>query len=561
MRRFSIVVGLGLGVVAVAALGPVACGSEGTSVFSNGLEDAGASEEDGASFADVGAGEPSGGCRNLQCYQKACPAGSAAETTTIRGHVFDPRGVNPLYNVMVYIPNGTVEPFDDTKGVTCDRCSGAFATGDPLVMDVSKSDGSFELTNVPVGIALPIVVQVGKWRRTFTLPAVEACAVHQASEDKDDPLMFRLPRNAGEGHIPRIAIALGRADPLECLLRKVGIDDAEFTLPTAEGRAHLYRAASASLSDGLEPQLDYGAFSAEAGQRFPGVNTLWGETATLSRYDVSLLPCEGTSSNSGKTSDLRQTQATYDNVRDYLHLGGRVFVTHYSRTFLDGHRAGGSAINTNIPSHFGSVGNFRVVENDRSDKRAIINNSSGASRVCSKGGSCQAASGETAYDAKLELLATVDRSFPKGQAFAEWLQTTSASAELGRLPIIDWRHDLESPAGPPISQPWIVANTYDGWPTKAAGDAAGAGDVVQHLTFNTPLDAGVDDAGEPNQCGKVVFSDFHVSAGARNNNKFFPESCGDAATPMTPQEKALEFMLFDLAACIQREDAPPPRPK
>jgi hypothetical protein len=77
------------------------------------------------------------------------------------------------------------------------------------------------------------------------------------------------------------------------------------------------------------------------------------------------------------------------------------------------------------------------------------------------------------------------------------------------------------------------------------------------LTFNTPVDAGtLADGGEAPQCGRVVFSDFHVSAQALvdgGQNKF-PNSCLNNG--LSSQEKALEFMLFDLSSCIQKDTAP-----
>ena len=61
------------------------------------------------------------------------------------------------------------------------------------------------------------------------------------------------------------------------------------------------------------------------------------------------------------------------------------------------------------------------------------------------------------------------------------------------------------------------------------------------------------------QCGRVVFTDFHVSGVANigdaglSNGTTFPAECSPA--PLTAQEKALEFMLFDLASCVP----PPPQ--
>ena len=37
-----------------------------------------------------------------------------------------------------------------------------------------------------------------------------------------------------------MAFATGDVDALECVLRKIGIDDSEFTEPTGTGRVHIY---------------------------------------------------------------------------------------------------------------------------------------------------------------------------------------------------------------------------------------------------------------------------------------------------------------------------------
>ena len=48
--------------------------------------------------------------------------------------------------------------------------------------------------------------------------------------------------------------------------------------------------------------------------------------------------------------------------------------------------------------------------------------------------------------------------------------------------------------------------------------------------------------------------DFHVND-IMNLSVQFPMECNDK--PMTAQEKALEFLLFDLASCVQPDEKPP----
>ena len=42
------------------------------------------------------------------------------------------------------------------------------------------------------------------------------------------------------------------------------------------------------------------------------------------------------------------------------------------------------------------------------------------------------------------------------------------------------------------------------------------------------------------------------------SGKGLPGNCNN--NPLTPQEKALEFLLFDLSSCIQNDKQPPPPP-
>ncbi|WP_437591943.1 carboxypeptidase-like regulatory domain-containing protein [Sorangium sp. So ce1000] len=413
-----------------------------------------------------------GACDGLECQQVECENGAK---TTVSGTVYDPSGRLPLYNVIVYVPNAPLEPIAD--GATCDQCS-ATLSGSPIVTALTDTKGHFVLEDVPVGENIPIVVQVGKWRREITLPVVERCA-----DTATDAGTIRLPRSQAEGHIPRIALTTGGADPLECLLHKLGIDESEFTPETGTGRINLF----AGRGEGDHPVTTRYADGLNQGAEFTSATSLWGTVDALRQYDMVILACEGDPYVEDKPESARQA------LFDYTSLGGRVFASHWHNVWL---KRG--------PAPFPDT----AVWDDFNE------------------------------DPESPLTALVDTSLPKGQALADWLVNVGASEVPGEIVINGAQHTVND-VTEGVSTRWIYYN-----------EPAPAG--VQYFTFNTPIDAAEDQ-----QCGRLVFTDIHISAGDFTGPPF-PEGCSTAE--LTAQEKALLFMLFDLSSCIVPDDEPPPIP-
>ena len=204
------------------------CGSGGTGF--GGLPDASVQDartsHDGMARSDVGklrgsdsSNDVPPACTGLECQVKACSSGS---DTTVTGTVYAPNGRLPLYNVQVFIPNAPLQPF--TKGIQCDQC-GAALSGDPITATLSDSTGSSQLTGVPVGTNIPIVVQLGKWRRAAVIPTVAACSNHDPHRPQTSRACRRTRPKAAcrtSPSRPGAATASGACCP------RSGIDPAEF---------------------------------------------------------------------------------------------------------------------------------------------------------------------------------------------------------------------------------------------------------------------------------------------------------------------------------------------
>lgn len=318
----------------IAVVGTQACSSSPTGSGFGTSGTSGTSDASGTNglidLNDGGNSEGGHACVNLECQRQACD--NAATTTTLSGRVYDPAGKNPLYNVIVYVPNTDLQPI--TTGATCDKC-GSLALS-PVSVALTDENGAFTLKNIPVMTDMPVVIQVGKWRRQFTIPSVTAC-----TENKVPDKMFSLPRNKAQGDIPQIALSTGGADPLGCVLLRAGIDAAEFTSPTGKGRVHVYKGHMGEDTN--------------AGGAPDSQSALWDSVTHLKKYDLVMLSCEGSEYDNEKPS------ASKTAMRDYLNAGGRVFSTHYHYTWFQKGPADLASTATWPSSHgYDSDGDFSI---------------------------------------------------------------------------------------------------------------------------------------------------------------------------------------------------------
>jgi hypothetical protein len=462
-------------------------------------------------------------CKNF-CAQQAkdCPAGSS---TAVKGTVYAPSGYPaikpdrgeaplPLPNAVIYVPNASMNyPYglsvlkDGVSGGAC-ACE---VQGEPLVQTTSSTDGTFTLTGVPAGNDIPLVIQLGRWRRLVTIPNVSACSTTELK-----PEQTRLPRKQAEGSsmdaIPLMALSTGAVDALECVFRKMGVEDSQFSNAGGSGRIHFYRDNGSSCTTG----------GGSCTGTTPGMHTLTASQATVDKYDAILYACNGDAHDEPAAEKARILDVA-SNTNAYVNKGGRAYFTHFSYAWLYD-----VAPSNQLP--WPSTTSTMVVNTQW----------------------------DTANGA-------IDTSFERGATFAKWLglpvvNALTSASPVPYISIEECRRDMGNPATWPGGLPaqrWIYSYNNSRYLPS---------DAIQHVTFDTPW--GLPAA---QQCGRVLFSSFHVTTAAisaaadplgsllggllstsRTTDLTFPNEC---STTFTAQEKVLAYMMFDMTSCVQ----PPPK--
>ena len=428
------------------------------------------------------------GCTGLQCQVAPnCPNGTPTKLT---GVVMDPAGVNPIPNVVVYIPvdpSGALPPF--TPGASCDSCAGT-GTIQAVSVATSAPNGTFTLNDVPStdvapNAAIPIVMQSGKWRQEQILKVVPQCTTTAL-----DPSVTRLPSKHSDGSsappadLPKMAVAVAQQDALECLLLRIGVDPSEI--------------------------LPYGATPPDGGA--PGQNRVdlyqgnwpWYTSVTtgeanlesnldqLKTYDAVLLPCEGGYSNlDGDPNNLRLGYAS--TVADYANAGGRVFATHRSISWLAMYDGTGSPQpknpDTMRPNPFYRTVNWNITHVGGLFTAQASIDTTLAGVTDEAGAPVPSTEGQT-FSAWMSDVVPLAKE-PDGGPAPFTIENVAVDVTSVIPPTTEWMTVSNPPWG--LSEP--ISFSFD---TPVAGATEDDGGMV------TPDVAGT--------CGRVFFNDFHVAS-------------------------------------------------
>ncbi len=417
------------------------------------------------------------GCTLPAIGQTSCVAG----TTTITGTVYAPNGIDPLPNVTVYpLTTGPLPAF--SAGVSCPNPADPLP-GDPKIGGTTNTNGTFSIAGVPVSSNLTLVIVSGRWRRQVTIDTSAGSCTTPVAITAD---LTHFPRNQSEGEIPKFAVATGSVDQVECVLRRVGVQDSEFTNPGGPGRIQLFQ-GDGSVIDPPPQGQERVSGGAIIDSTTPQETKLMEDPATLNGYDVLMLPCEG--------GEFPRPNDQLANLLAFANGGGRVYSSHYAYSWL------------------WTNGAFQTAANWTGDKTPTGNS-------------------------PLDGPATVVTNFAEGRTLSEWLPLVGASisgTNPAQINLSVVRSDISGlPAGSP-TQPWLTLNKTSG---------------IMQFVFDTPI-------GHTNgQCGRVLYNEYHVenptyvppnSRSTSAANLPFPTECPDpSSAKMTPQEKLLEYSLFEL---------------
>jgi hypothetical protein len=441
-------------------------------------------------LGDTGGGEGSGPCTGLACQVKAC--GGDSNATTVSGTVYAPNGTLPLYDVQVFVPNSPLADFP--KGVQCDQC-GAPLSGNPITTALSDPSGHFELKGVPAGTNIPIVVQLGKWRRQAIIPTVNACT----NTALTDANLTRLPKTQAEGSMPHIALTTGGCDKMGCMLPKIGIDPSEFGYQ----------------SDGYAKAVNTYQASPEGWPQATAADQLWSSPTLLATYDVGIFSCECDEALGTKGGSPTAPEFGY--MTDYLNKGGRIFTTDFQYTwykYSPDSNLGGSPVGS-ATTGIGTVVGGAPVAGFPPDPMNLVT------------------------------------SFPKGMALSQWLQVVFPSNPAGEvIPDVIFANVTSLNASKALT--WATSPDEEGSFEDPSPSTDAGGPRV--FTVNTP--AGKPTA---QQCGRGVHLDAHIDSDQIVGPGFPTTGCTDPLAPDEAMFAFFFFDLSSCIQNDMLPPMPPPK--
>lgn len=432
----------------LAACGP---GSAGSDPSGQGGDDGGGGQGgqggQGVAGAPGGAGGSSGGSGGSPPSNRCPPPPECPAGGTVQGRVLAPNGMDPVDEALISKPL-TIREFPPE--VRCEVC------GDPedayCAAVHSRPDGSFILDRMPTG-RHTLVIQKGRFRKKLEVDI--PCGTLDLTAEQT-----RLPRNPMEGDIPKIAVATGDFDQIECVLNKIGLDATAFDR---------YEGASAGLllPTGLRP-----------------FSELVTNYDLLRTYNVVFVNC-----TQDAFEQLLAMPTVQANLERYVGAGGRLYLTDWSYDWVE-----------QVPQFSPYIDFGRDMS----------------------GAAPEAPNGAAVGPGMIEIEAEV-----VDPGLKEWMRGAGALGAGDTVHVKDFL------------QMWVMMLAYGNTTIEwVRGNVPGAGVVPLTVTFDY------------NQCGRVLFSSYHTLG--RDPLSFltpYPMYC--RPEPLSPQERILEYLIFEISACVQ----------
>jgi hypothetical protein len=400
-----------------------------------------------------------------------CGAPGTPFDTTVVGTVFAPNGQDPVPNATVYVPTGAPSAFP--AGVSCDLCgvpSGA------VTSTTTRFDGGFTLPHVPPGENVKVVIELGRFRRVVTM-SVTACQPNLAPHDPGS-FGVRLPGKDGDlsvdDRVPKIAVATGDYDQIECVLKRMGIEQID-----------------------LYDDRYQGTLPATQGKFFDLLN----DRAKLEAYNLVVVNC------TYSDFEPKLTPAVLANLEHYVGAGGRLYATDWAYDFI------------------GQVPAF-------------------APYLCYVPGGVDGSSPPTSCPGAPQPMGTAHSNTPWSTAatprdptLTSWLGVFPSTLVNGQVAVA-YNFVVIDRVGDPQMYPTTV------W---LDGDATDPNALPQLSKGTRPMTVTFD----YKQCGRVHYSTYNTEPNAipADTAQFRYPGC-DGRTAFNPQERLLEYLIFETAQCV-----------